>query len=156
MKDEGQSHSQAHGSLSWAEDVPAPSLERKSYFRWAIFDGSTRTHAIPAAIQNYIWKEHILRRISGIQQPRGMCEFGYIIKKQKDLICICSPNPRLNFCSSPASEFFRQQKTNSAINSILYGCQSLMNGAYKREQTGGLCSDSLQPWNITNYFLALL
>lgn len=51
---------------------------------------------------------------------------------------------------------FRQQKTNSAINSILYGCQNSMNGAYKLEQSGGLCSDSLQPWNITNYFLALL
>lgn len=81
-----------HGSLNWAEDVPAPPLQGGSYFCSASMDGATRMHAVPAGIQNHIWKQHLLPKTCGVQHPRGACEFGYTIKKQEDLICICSLN----------------------------------------------------------------
>lgn len=99
--------------------MPAPPLEGESYFWSAIIDDANRIHAIPAVIQNYIWKEHILPQISGVQQPRGACEFGCIIKKEEDLICTYSPNPRLNFCSSPASEFFTSDSRKQILQLIL-------------------------------------
>lgn len=108
-----------HGSLNWAEDVPAPSLQGESYFCSAIMDGATRMCAMPAGIQKYIWIEHLLPKTCRVQHPRGACEFGYTIKK-------LFSESHLNFCSFPEFVFFhfRQQKTNSAINSVFYGCQN--------------------------------
>lgn len=107
------------GPLTCAEDVPAAPLEGESYFWSAIIDGATTIHVIPAVIQSYIWKEHIVPKISGVQQPRGACEFGCIIKQQEDLIRICSLNHHLNFCSSPVSEFFTSDNRKQILQLIL-------------------------------------
>lgn len=55
-------------------------------------DGATRMRAMPAGIQNYRWIEHLPPKTWGVQHPRRASEFGYTIKKQEDLIYICSLN----------------------------------------------------------------
>lgn len=81
-----------HGSLNWAEDVPSPPLQGESYFFSAIMDGATRMCAVSARIQDCTGIEHLLPKTCRVQHPRGAWEFGYTIKKQEDLIYICSLN----------------------------------------------------------------
>lgn len=101
-----------HGSLNWAEDVPAPPPQEECYFCSAIMDGATRMRAMPARIQNYTWIEHLLPKTCRVHHPRGACEFGYTIKKQEDLICICSLN--LTWISAAFQHlFFSLQTTGS-------------------------------------------
>lgn len=75
---------------------------------------------MPADIQSYIWIEHLLPKTCKVQHPRGAREFGYTIKKQEDLIYICSLN--LTWISAAFQHliFFNSENRKQILQLILY------------------------------------